>query len=166
MKRLFPIALLLASCSGVQPAHTPELTAPAAPADYTPVSRELFDTIRLQDSILFAAFNAHDSRALMAHFSEDLEFYHDKGGLSDFGQTAAGFDTLFARNATTGMRRDIVPGSLEVYPIGDYGAVETCLHRFCHEENGKQDCGTFKNILIWKKSEDGWKVTRVISYDH
>ena len=102
----------------------------------------------------------------MAGFSEDLEFYHDKGGLADHAGTRKGFEQLFAANTTTGLRRDIVPGSLEVYPIGDYGAVETCLHRFCHRENGKDDCGTFKNVMIWEKTEDGWQVTRVISYDH
>lgn len=133
---------------------------------YLPVSKALYDEIFWQDSILFSAFNAHDSRQLMKHFTEDLEFYHDKGGLSGFTETGENFAQLFARNATTGLRRDLVPGSLEVYPVGDYGAIETCLHRFCHEENGKQDCGTFKNIMIWKKQPEGWKVTRVISYDH
>jgi hypothetical protein len=163
MKRILVASgclLLFFSCSGVKSAQTG--TTP----EYVPVSEELYNSIRVQDSMLFAAFNAHDSSALMAYFSADLEFYHDKGGLADFTQTAAGFSTLFANNATTGLRRDIVPGSLEVYPIGEYGAVETCLHRFCHEENGKQDCGTFKNVMIWKKSDGKWQVTRVISYDH
>lgn len=131
-----------------------------------PASKALYEEILLQDSILFAAFNAHDSRKLMEHFTEDLEFYHDKSGLSDFTQTGKDFAQLFSQNETTGLRRELVSGSMEVYPIGEYGAVETCLHRFCHEENGKQDCGTFKNIMIWKRSSEGWKVTRVISYDH
>jgi len=76
------------------------------------------------------------------------------------------FGKLFENNKTTGLRRDIVPGSLEVYPIKDYGAVETCLHRFCHVENEKNDCGTFKNVMVWQKKDGVWKVTRVISYDH
>lgn len=149
--------LLLFSCSVGRNAGT---------ANFVPASKALYAEIRLQDSLMFAAFNAHDSRKLMEHFTADLEFYHDKGGLSDFTQTGQGFAQLFSQNETTGLRRELVPGSLEVYPIGEYGAVETCLHRFCHEENGKQDCGTFKNVMIWKKSPDGWKVSRVISYDH
>jgi hypothetical protein len=158
--------VFLFSCSVGRPVNTATTTDTAAPVKYVPVSQELYDEIRQQDSILFAAFNAHDSQRLMQHFSEDLEFYHDKGGLSDFAQTGKDFTQLFLRNAATGLRRDLVPGSMEVYPIGAYGAVETCLHRFCHEENGKQDCGTFKNIMIWRKSSKGWEVTRVISYDH
>jgi len=169
MKRCVSITglfLLLFSCSGGKPAKTTATTEIAPAANYIPVSKELYEEIRQQDSLLFAGFNAHDSQELMKHFSEDLEFYHDKGGLSDFVQTGKDFSQLFSRNAATGLRRDVVPGSMEVYPIGEYGAVETCLHRFCHEENGKQDCGTFKNIMIWKKSARGWEVTRVISYDH
>lgn len=76
------------------------------------------------------------------------------------------FKTLFERNKTTGLRRDLVKGSLEVYPIKDFGAVEICAHTFCQMENGKNDCGTFKNIMIWQKKNDQWKVTRVVSYDH
>jgi hypothetical protein len=64
------------------------------------------------------------------------------------------------------LRRDLVKGSLEVYPVKDYGAIETCLHKFCHVENGKDDCGTFKNVMVWQKKDGQWKVTRVISYDH
>jgi Domain of unknown function (DUF4440) len=133
---------------------------------YHPISPELFKEIYTQDSLMFAAFNAHDSVALMRFFSDDMEFYHDKGGLSDFKGTAYGFHRLFENNKETGLRRDLVAGSMEVYPINEYGAVETCQHRFCHLENGKDDCGTFKNIMIWKKTAADWKVTRVISYDH
>jgi len=127
---------------------------------------ELFKEIAHMDSVMFNAFNAHDLEKLKTTFDEDLEFYHDNGGLSDYRQTMINFQTMFDKNKTTGLRRDIVQGSLEVYPIKDYGAVETCLHKFCHVENGKDDCGTFKNIMIWQKKNDQWKVTRVISYDH
>lgn len=152
--------LFLFACTCRQPVQPKPETA------YIPVSQHLYDEIRYMDSLMFTAFNAHDTKQLMSCFSEDLEFYHDTGGLSDYAGTTRGFERLFAANRTTGLRRDIVPGSLEVYPISQYGAVETCLHRFCHQENGKDDCGTFKNTMIWKKTDTGWKVTRVISYDH
>jgi hypothetical protein len=64
------------------------------------------------------------------------------------------------------MRRDLVPGTLEVYPIKGYGAIEIGAHRFCHKEDGKDDCGVFKFVQIWQKQESGWKVTRVVSYGH
>jgi hypothetical protein len=118
------------------------------------------------DSVMFDAFNAHDLDKLKTTFSEDLEFYHDKGGLADYEQTMINFKSLFEKNQQTGLRRDLVKGSLEVFPIKDYGAVETCLHRFCHVENGKDDCGVFKNVMVWQNKNGVWKVTRVVSYDH
>jgi hypothetical protein len=133
---------------------------------YTPVSQELYAEIAHMDSVMFNAFNAHDLEKLKTTFSQDLEFYHDKGGLADYKLTMENFNKLFENNKTTGLRRDLVEGSLEVYPIKDYGAVETCMHRFCHIENGKDDCGTFKNIMVWQKKDGQWKVTRVVSYDH
>ena len=126
----------------------------------------LYDTITMLDSALFVAFNAHDARQLSTWFTKDLEFYHDKDGLAGFDTTMAHFRGLFERNTDTGLRRVIVPGSLEVYPLGGFGALEVCSHRFCHTENGKEDCGTFKNVMVWVRDSSGWHVSRVISYDH
>ena len=126
--------------------------------------KELFDTIAHMDSLLFEAFNAHDLKKLQAGFTTDLEFYHDKDGLIDYTKTGEGFKRMFAQN--DGMKRDLIKGSLEVYPTNNYGAIEVGSHRFCHLENGKNDCGTFPFIMLWQKQESGWKISRVISYDH
>jgi hypothetical protein len=133
---------------------------------YVPASKELFAEIVHMDSVMFDAFNAHDLDKLMSTFDSSLEFYHDQGGVTNYEQNKMNFINSFERNKTTGLRRDLVPGSMEVYPIKDYGAIETGLHRFCHEENGKQDCGTFKFLHIWQHKNGQWKVTRVASYDH
>lgn len=53
-----------------------------------------------------------------------------------------------------------------MYPIDDFGLLQVCRHRFCHTENGKEDCGTFQNIMIWRKDSTGCTVSRVINYDH
>jgi hypothetical protein len=127
-------------------------------------SGELFETIARLDGALFGAFNAHKADLLMSMFSEDLEFYHDTGGLANYRQTRSNFEQLFAK--TPDIRRDLVRGSLRVYPIKDYGVLELGQHRFCHKENGKDDCGTFMFAMIWRKTGDSWKVSRVISYGH
>lgn len=157
---LFLTAFFLVSCNSNQTAKK-ELQS-----GYMPVSDSLFREIFVQDSLMFAAFNQHNTKELMRFFAAELEFFHDKGGLTNFTQTADAFNKLFANNKKTGLRRDLIPGSMEVYPIANYGAVSTNRHLFCHQENGKDDCGSFKNIMIWKKTAEGWKVTRVISYDH
>jgi ketosteroid isomerase-like protein len=127
-------------------------------------SKELYEVISHMDSMMFRAFNAHDPERLMSLFTEDLEFYHDKDGLGDYKQTSKNFKNLFDQN--NGIKRELVSGSLEVYPIKDYGAIEIGEHKFCHMENGKNDCGTFPFIMIWQNRPDGWKVSRVISYNH
>jgi ketosteroid isomerase-like protein len=127
-------------------------------------SGELFETIARMDSAIFDAFNAHDVDRLMSRFTDDLEFYHDTGGLTDNRQTKESFGKLFAN--TPDIRRDLVKGSLEVYPIKDHGAIEIGEHRFCHKETNKDDCGTFKFAMVWRKAGDSWKISRVISYGH
>ena len=59
-----------------------------------------------------------------------------------------------------------VPGSIEVYPVKDYGAIQTGLHNFSHVENGKPQAATFKFLHIWRKRNGAWKITRLITYDH
>lgn len=127
-------------------------------------SRALFDEIAHMDSVLFDAFNARNLDKIKTLFTEDLEFYHDKGGLDSYRQTMDKFRMLFEQN--NGMRRELVKGSLEVYPIKDYGAIETGAHSFIHEENGKEVRGTFKFVHLWRKQEGAWKITRAISYAH
>ncbi|HMQ77781.1 MAG TPA: nuclear transport factor 2 family protein [Flavobacteriales bacterium] len=126
----------------------------------------LITAIAALDSALFAAFNAHDADRLGTFFTPDLEFYHDRGGLGGFDSTLAGFRRLFSQAATADMQRELVPGTLEVYRLGEFGLLEICRHRFCHTENGTRECGTFKNVMVWRKEGDRYKVSRVISFDH
>lgn len=124
----------------------------------------LYKEIARMDSVVFHAFNTRDIEKFKSLFTEDLEFYHDKGGLTNYEHTI-NFMKETAKN-NNGLRRDLVKGSLEVYPIPGYGAMEIGTHTFCHLENGKQNCGTFKFVHIWQKKNGEWKITRVVSYDH
>jgi hypothetical protein len=127
-------------------------------------SDELFKEVMRQDSLLFNAFNSRDIETFGNMFSKDLEFYHDKGGLTDHKYTIESLIRVAAQN--NGLRRDLIQGSMEVYPIPAYGAMQIASHTFCHQEAGKQDCGTFKFVHIWHKTPDGWKLARVVSYGH
>jgi hypothetical protein len=124
----------------------------------------LYVQIAHMDSVLFTAFNNRDTATFKKLFTEDLEFFHDKGGLTGYQHTIE-FMRSTAKNPN-GLKRDLVPGSLRVYPIPGYGAMEIGAHRFCHRENGRQDCGTFQFVHIWKQTGNEWKITRVVSYDH
>jgi hypothetical protein len=124
----------------------------------------LYKEIAQLDSVVFTAFNNRDTSLFKKMFADDLEFFHDIGGLTGYEQTIN-----FLRSNTTSrsdLRRDLVKGSLEVYPIPGYGAIEIGSHTFCHTENGKPDCGTFKFVQVWKKVHNEWKIARVVSYGH
>ena len=127
-------------------------------------TNSLYQEIAHMDSVLFNAFNNRDMEKFKTMFTTDLEFYHDRGGLTDYKYSVQSFANTIAQN--NGLRRELVKGSLEVYPIKDYGAIQVAAHTFCHPENGKMDCGTFKFVHIWRKIGNDWKITRVVSYDH
>lgn len=133
-------------------------------SNHARASESLLEEIRRADADLFAAFNRCDSERMAQVFAADLEFYHDKSGLTDLAATMASTRANCERQL--GLVRELVDESLEVHPIAEYGALQIGKHRFCHVENGQNDCGTFDFIHIWKRAADGWKLSRVISYDH
>ena len=49
---------------------------------YVPANQELYETIVSLDKKLFDAYNSCDMDTQTALYSEDLEFFHDRGGLS------------------------------------------------------------------------------------
>ena len=130
----------------------------------TVANQDLYQEIANQDSIVFAAFNSRNIELFKTKFSGDLEFFHDKGGLTNYDHTINFLKST--AQSKSDLKRELVKGSLEVYPIPGYGAMQIGQHRFCHLENGKQDCGTFKFVHIWKKNDNQWIITRVVSYDH
>jgi ketosteroid isomerase-like protein len=149
-------ALFLASLLVTPLAHVHAQAAPAPDP--------LFQTIQSLDTQLFDAYNHCDLEKLGSFFVDDLEFYHDKTGL------ARGRQALLdgVKNNICGkVTRELVPGTLEVYPIANYGAVEIGIHRFHHPGHETADSvGEAKFIHLWQNKDGVWKITRVISFDH
>jgi hypothetical protein len=128
--------------------------------------QELTGKIAYMDSVLFYAFNTCDVNMSKSLFAKDLEFYHDAGGLTNYAQNV---NSILQRcNRETKVRRELVKGSLEVFPIKDFGAIQIGSHRFYYTEKGHEEKldGTFKFVHIWKNENGDWKISRVISYDH
>jgi Domain of unknown function (DUF4440) len=127
---------------------------------------DLYKTIAAMDSIFFTAFNMCDTTKSKSLFTKDLEFYHDAGGLTNYEQNLQSI--RYRCSSTNKVRRELVAGSVEVYPIKDYGAIQIGQHRFYYTEVGKEEQldGTFKFIHIWMYKNKEWKISRVISFDH
>ena len=134
----------------------------------TPTVTKVVQSLRVEiarmDSVLFAAFNVGDLTRLKTFFAPDLEFYQDNEGLENYAQTMKDFREMLRQPSR--IRRELVPGTVEVYPIKNYGAIEVGSHRFCHEENGRTECGTFKFLHVWRKTGKTWRLSRIVSYAH
>lgn len=143
------------------------LAAVSAETVAIPRGDALTSTITAEDAKLFAAYNACDTDTMAAMVSEDLEFYHDQSGLA-VGR--APFVAAIKNNICGKVRRDLVPGTLEVYPLKDYGAVEIGEHVFCDPKKFSR-CdpakgGIAKFVMLWRLKDGAWQLTRVISYNH
>jgi len=124
---------------------------------------ELFATVAALDTKLFDAYNHCDLATMSSLVAEDLEFYHDKTGLSIGRQT---FIDAIKNNICGKTQRTLVPGTLEVYPLANYGAVEIGIHRFTHPSNPEIGVGEAKFVTVWRFKDGAWQITRAISYDH
>jgi len=137
-------------------------------------SQALFDEIAASDKALFdAVFGSCDVAVLTNMVTDDFEFFHDKDGLSEtsgakFVDDMAKHCERIDKGVDFRARRELVKGSLAVYPLNNYGAVETGRHNFYAVEEGKPDRMTeaAQFLHVWKKDGDKWKLARVVSYDH
>ena len=123
----------------------------------------LLKTVTQLDAKLFGAYNTCDLKTLGAMVSEDLEFYHDQTGLM-VGK--APFLAAIKQNICGKVARTLVPGSLEVYLLKGYGAVEFGVHRFHHPGHAEEGEGEARFVTLWQSKDGVWKVARVISYSH
>ncbi len=130
----------------------------------TPNAQEetLYRRIEALDRALFDAFNRCDLEALATHFAPELEFYHDKAGVT---WTRERFISDVKSNVCGKFRRELVPGTMEVYPIADWGAMYLGTHKFC-QFTGSRCEGVGRFMHIWQHKAGQWQITRVVSYDH
>ena len=126
------------------------------------------------DAKLFAVFlEGCDPAGLRAMLTDDFEFFDDRGGR--VATDADGFVAQYAarcqdRSAPDAWRtrREALQNGLAVYPINNYGAVETGEHVF-YERQGdgpERRVGRARFTQMWKQEGAEWKLARVFSYDH
>ena len=154
---IFLVSIVIASCS------TPQKNSYQLTKNYHPDNQELYNEIVQQDSLFFDAYNNCSTMLeKYGHFySENIEFYHDQGGyMSSKKDIIDGTQ----KNICGKVTRELVKGSIEVYPIKDHGAIEFGLHLF---HNNQEPPGSPSRVgrftIIWHKENGQWKITRVVS---
>ena len=143
---------------------SPALVAAASPAP--PAQDELIREISTLDTTVFDAFNhcAEPGRLdeHAGYFAADVEFYHDTGGVT---WTRDAMIANTRKYVCGNFTRELLPGTLKVYPVKDFGAISQGVHRFCQVQSGKCE-GLADFVIVWRKQAGEWRITRVLSYGH
>ena len=139
-------------------------------ADAAPPEADLTTTIAALDAATFDAFNHCETAGQLdqyaAFFEPDVEFYHDLGGVT---WTRDAMIAQTRANVCGKFQRELVPGTLKVWPIKGYGALARGEHRFCHYKPGgtTHPCeGRAEFTILWLQHDNAWTITRVFSYGH
>jgi len=144
--------------------HANESAVPAQQTDKDAkdmTGAELTTTIKRLDLEMFDAYNRCDVEKFASFFPQNLEFYHDQTG---GGPTTREELVAAIKNNICGkVHRDLV--SIEVFPMKNYGALETGVHRFSHP-GIDTDQGDARFVQLWKYEGGRWWLTVVISYSH
>ena len=124
---------------------------------------ELNRTVESLDASLFDSYNRCDLQKFASFFVDDVEFYHDQGGVTLGKEKLT--ESIKMNICGGDVRREIVPGTLQAHYMKGYGAVEIGVHRFQHPKS-KTPAGEARFIHLWRYKDGAWKITRAISFDH
>jgi ketosteroid isomerase-like protein len=134
------------------------------PLDAIQNQADLDKTVAALDAALFDAYNRCDLEKFRSFFADDVEFYHDQGGVT---LGSAKLTESVKQNICGKTTRELVPGTLQVYYMKGYGAVEMGVHRFHHPgHEDTEGVGEGRFVHLWQSKDGVWKITRAISYDH
>lgn len=125
---------------------------------------ELDKALTALDAALFDAYNKCDMEKFGALIDENVEFYHDQGGVT-LGRAA--LVESVKKNICGKVTRELVPGTLQVFYMKGYGAIEMGVHRFHHPgHEDTEGVGEGRFVHLWQYKDGAWRITRVLSYDH
>jgi len=148
------ITILLIASAGAQ-------SVPAL--DKIQNQEDLNKAITALDAALFDAYNKCELAKFGSLVDENVEFYHDQGGVT-LGRAAL-VDSV-KKNICGTTTRELLPATLQIYYMKGYGAIEMGTHRFHHPGHPEIGDGEGKFVHLWQYKDGAWKVTRVLSYDH
>ncbi|WP_447724477.1 nuclear transport factor 2 family protein [Sphingomonas koreensis] len=121
------------------------------------------------DTAFWKAFNQCDADAMGRLVAQDVEFYHDKTGLTQ-GREALVQSLMKGPCGTPGLhvRREVAADSVAVDPVPGYGAVVTGVHRFYAKQGEAPERldGDARFAVVWHKLGTRWEMRRVLSYAH
>ncbi len=132
------------------------------PFKYIPDNPALYKTIVEMDSIFFDAYNNCNLKLekYASMYSDNIEFYHDRGGLSSVKKDIVESTRV---NVCGKVTRELQKGSIEVYGIPGFGAVEFGFHCFHNKQEPNAPSHMARFMIIWEQKDNQWKLSRVVS---
>ena len=127
----------------VKASRVPSIQATKDPKNMS--RAELTTVVKGLDAELFGAYNDCELEKFGSFFPENLEFYHDQSGGGPM--TREQLVAAIKQNICGKVHREVV--SIEVFPMKNYGALETGVHRFSHP-GIDNDQGDAKFVQLWK----------------
>src|SRR5215467_5060754 len=91
------------------------------PLDKIQNQQELDKAITALDAALFDSYNRCDLEKFSGFIADDVEFYHDQGGVT-LGRAALAESVK--KNICGKVTRELVPGTMRVFYMKGYGAIE------------------------------------------
>lgn len=112
------------------------------------------------DSLFFSAYNQCDTVTQRELYADGIQFFHDKNGLTESKDEIMASTIKYICGK---VERELVPGSVEIYPIKDYGAIEIGLHRFINKAEDGEVSPNYKFIIFWKNNNGKWVMEKIVS---
>lgn len=129
--------------------------------------------VRQQDSLFWKGYNNCDTALEGKFLAEDVEFYHDKGGvLTGKKALLESLKKNLCSNPNFHLRREAKAGTVTIWPLTNngepYGAYITGEHFFYITQNGEKEFrdGHARFTELWLLVNGVWKMKQIMSYDH
>ncbi len=140
---------------------------------YTQTDSELEKQILQYDTEFWEGYNSCDSSKMEKYLSNNVEFYHDKGGiLLGSKNLTESIQKNLCSNRDFKIRRALISNSLKWFPLKKdnivYGALLTGEHYFYVTENNNKETlnGKANFSHLWLLENKEWKMAKIISYNH
>lgn len=131
---------------------------------------DLYKAIISKDSLLFnVGFNTCDISQFENLLRTNLNFYHDKDGISDKTKFLYDLKNGLCKNPETRqVKRVLVKESTKIFPLYTngmlYGAVQQGEHLFYEKQESQPGIAKFTNV--WQLENGDWKLATSLSFDH
>ncbi len=125
---------------------------------------DLYETLKAKDHLLFeVGFNQCNLDEIEKLIMDDIEFYHDKDGITRSKKKfLSSIKNNLCTSGTNIIKRVLDEASFEVFPLYEegklYGAIQNGVHSF------GQTQAVYSHV--WLLEKEKWKLSRVLSYNH